>query len=920
MRQGLLLWGLAGVCAALFIAPAAARDPLADAREAMQKGDLKTAQIDLRNAVRDDPQDAEAHYQLGRVNLFLGDPIAAEKEEKAAQERGFDPHRIVPVLAQAYMAQGKYRDLLADFVVAHHDPGLDALVLVARGIAQAALRDTDGAGRSYTEAEQLAPDALEPLIAAFRLAMAKGDRATAKAKLDRALALQPRNQDVLLAKARFLHRSGDLAGAEEAADELVKTAPSFLEGRLERASLLIARDKDAAAADDVKAILQALPANPRALMLEALLASRRRDFATADATLQKIGQAMAALPRAYLLEAYVKAERGDWEQADDFAQRYVARVPADLAGLKLLGGIEMRRQRPDQVIALLAKPAQAGIADAGSYDLLGRAYAATGRQEEATAAYAKAAALVPDNAQMRSRLAASRLVMGDADAAASDLEKAFELAPRQPAIGAALFFAALETGDFNRAADAIARIRKAQGDTPVVENLDGVLKLSALDLGGAKAVFEGIVAAHPGFVPARLNLSRIAAMEGRADDAQALLRGILEQDPASEPALGMLVGVLAGQGKRAEAAALLERARQAEPNDVRLTVGLADVYARTGEPAKAIALLERDQQALGSSALLLGALARAEVLAGRKPDARAVYGQIVALDPRALVARLELIALFVDAGDFEGARNVVRDGLRALPENVALLKAYIAIDNRAGGLDRALATADQLKGQISDTPDAAALKGDVYMTAKRYDEAAAAFAAELARKPSAFLLERLAGAELAAGHADRAQKALADWLAAHPGDLPIAEALAGIELQQHQYPEAARHLEQVLSQKPNDASALNNLAWIDAQRGDPKARELAERAYLLLPAAQIADTLGWILVKQGIADKGLYLLRQAIAELPTNLDVQYHLAAAMNAAGQREEAKRLLTAMMSAHGPFDERKDAQQLLDQLSKT
>ena len=46
----------------------------------MKKGDLKSAQIDLRNAVRNDPQNAEAHYWLGRVAFELGDPVAAERE------------------------------------------------------------------------------------------------------------------------------------------------------------------------------------------------------------------------------------------------------------------------------------------------------------------------------------------------------------------------------------------------------------------------------------------------------------------------------------------------------------------------------------------------------------------------------------------------------------------------------------------------------------------------------------------------------------------------------------------------------------------------------------------------------------------------------------------------------------------------
>src|SRR3954464_8037900 len=91
---------------------AAHADYLSSARDSMKKGDLKAAQIDLRNAIRADPQNAEAHFWLARVSLELGDPVAAEREAQAARERGFDPHQTVPLLAQAMLTQGKYQQLL----------------------------------------------------------------------------------------------------------------------------------------------------------------------------------------------------------------------------------------------------------------------------------------------------------------------------------------------------------------------------------------------------------------------------------------------------------------------------------------------------------------------------------------------------------------------------------------------------------------------------------------------------------------------------------------------------------------------------------------------------------------------------------------------------------------------------------------
>jgi Tfp pilus assembly protein PilF len=65
MRKQHLAWLLLTVL--LGILPATVRaDDLADARKALQKGDLRAAQINLRNAVRSDPQNAEAHSGWAR--------------------------------------------------------------------------------------------------------------------------------------------------------------------------------------------------------------------------------------------------------------------------------------------------------------------------------------------------------------------------------------------------------------------------------------------------------------------------------------------------------------------------------------------------------------------------------------------------------------------------------------------------------------------------------------------------------------------------------------------------------------------------------------------------------------------------------------------------------------------------------------
>src|SRR5215475_7245937 len=90
-------------------------NPFAHVQMLTDKGDLQGAAIELRNIVRLSPQNATAHFRLAEVELRLSDPVAAEKELKQARDMGFDARRANALLAQAYMAQNKYQELLREF-------------------------------------------------------------------------------------------------------------------------------------------------------------------------------------------------------------------------------------------------------------------------------------------------------------------------------------------------------------------------------------------------------------------------------------------------------------------------------------------------------------------------------------------------------------------------------------------------------------------------------------------------------------------------------------------------------------------------------------------------------------------------------------------------------------------------------------
>ncbi len=78
------------------------------------------------------------------------------------------------------------------------------------------------------------------------------------------------------------------------------------------------------------------------------------------------------------------------------------------------------------------------------------------------------------------------------------------------------------------------------------------------------------------------------------------------------------------------------------------------------------------------------------------------------------------------------------------------------------------------------------------------------------------------------------------------------------------------------------------------------AVQLAQRARQKLPdAPQIADTLGWVYYRKGLAQLGVPMFQQAVVKVPTSATYHYHLALAYQAMGDRRRARDAVPAGVS---------------------
>lgn len=918
------------VALALLLAASPATASMEKAQAARARGDLRAAQIELRNAVRAKPDDAALRVALAISSIDMGDSDTAEKEARAALERGYDRAAGTELLASAYLVGGRYQNLLRGIPIpdAATPPAVAGQALAARAAAYIGLNQIDEARQAAEAAMKLSPDAPTVNLALASVAAASGDRNAAEAAVERVLAIAPDNLEGLQRRGTMLFQRGQFASAIAAFDRILAQAPTNLPARLSRAESRIRLGDFPGARSDVDTVSRSYPGSVPGIYLDAYLLAQGGNALAADQALQRIARQLPDMRDGLLLLATTKRALGQKEVAEDAARRYVARRPDDPRGAKVLAALEMDAGRPAAAMATLGRLAALKAADAEAYDMLGHVSMAAHDPREAEAAFAQAVRLDPQNAALQSRLAIARFAIGDLPGMASAARESLRLSPSGTAAHQLLAIDALARGDLSTAEAELGKLPPAEQTGEIASVLQGTIRSIRLDLTGAREVFEAALRANPRSPAANLGLARVAAAQGRGEEADRLASAALQADPNNAEATGRLVSqALSGGPRSAAARTALRDVQAASPGRQQLTLAYANVLMRLNEAGAAATLLEAEV-ARGSapSAPILMALAEMRVMLEDLDKAEAAARAALGADPTSSAARRQLAIILARRGDTQGADTLLESGLRDHPGDATLQAGAIALAQQTGGLEGALAAADRLAQRPGAMPQAASLRGDLLMAARRHEDAAKAYAAAYKVAPSSIVAMRLAEAQLALRKPQDAGATLDIWLAREPDDMVALSARGVLDLQVGRDAEAERRFAQVVEKTPLNVVALNNLAWLLQKKNQADALKraglLAERAYFLSPTLEIADTLGWIKVRSGDAAAGLPLLRlamhaSAVGKPTADPAISYRLARALSDTGARAEAIQVLEQSVKGQAAFAERADAERLLAEL---
>jgi tetratricopeptide (TPR) repeat protein len=165
---------------------------------------------------------------------------------------------------------------------------------------------------------------------------------------------------------------------------------------------------------------------------------------------------------------------------------------------------------------------------------------------------------------------------------------------------------------------------------------------------------------------------------------------------------------------------------------------------------------------------------------------------------------------------------------------------------------------------------------------------------------------------------DEAITLMQNWLKDRPQDLEVLLQLAESYLALNREADAVGVYKRIVELYPNHVPTLNNLAWLNRDKGLKEAIDYAERANKLAPYdPYVLDTYGMLLLKKGELSKGSRMLQNATERSPDDLTLQVHLAGALVQQKQFAEARKILDAVVKKAPDSQAANEAKALLESI---
>jgi tetratricopeptide (TPR) repeat protein len=440
----------------------------------------------------------------------------------------------------------------------------------------------------------------------------------------------------------------------------------------------------------------------------------------------------------------------------------------------------------------------------------------------------------------------------------------------------------------------------------------------------AIALMAPLVTADPNLVPARLLLGLAHLANYNSDEALKQFTKVVELNPKATMGHYYLGRTLLARGDVEGAKRHYQKALELEPNAKQIRIEMAGFSGQKPDDALLAAQItelkagvERQPNNLSAR----NALARAYMLRNQPKEAEEEYKKILQAAPAFVPANLAMAIIRARERKDDEVVAHLKTIINAEPAHLqanAMLGDYY---ERKGNFDLATKHLETVHRAVPTAGGVKLRLAALYARAGRADEGLARVKEVIAAQPKSAPAYLVAGElQLQKGNLSQATEALTTAIRLDPKLTAAHYALGSVYERAKDTDKAIAAYRKALALNPKSAAALNNLAYLQASRGENLAEALtfAQTALELAPQSPlIMDTVGFVHYQRKEYAKAEPVLKKA-ADLGAKIaPIHYHLGMTYYRLGKKEDAVASLKRSLQLDERFPEAAEARKVLKDL---
>jgi len=346
--------------------------------------------------------------------------------------------------------------------------------------------------------------------------------------------------------------------------------------------------------------------------------------------------------------AQLTYDSGNREGAKKLLDEVLRRFPAHTIGLQMRARWLLVDGRPAQALEAATAAVNASPRDVSAIYLHGVLQALTGQRDGAIKSFNDVLRLNPRAGAAQVQLSQISLREGDAEHAVGLAQEAVASNPRSAEARLILARALISQGELGRAEVELNLLLSAFPKASGVNSAKGTLELLKGNQTAARAAFQRAFEADPASIAAVSGLTILDVQQKHVADARDRIEKRLAAEPKRSDFLLLAGRVYVADNNLRKAEQALRRAIDIAPTMPEPYLILADVYRATQRLDGARAEFDAQVERNGSDIAARTMAAMLVHAKGNLEDAKRRYTELLAVEPRAVLAANNLAWIYAD--------------------------------------------------------------------------------------------------------------------------------------------------------------------------------------------------------------------------------------------------------------------------------